>query len=569
MNRDLMLRRALRGTAVSIAVAAVVDPAITISRRTKPEIVVQVSDTARDATVANRVARTLGKQYTVVREPLAGAAATVLVGDQLPHGEIGIPVIAVVPDTTEPRVSIERLDVPMTASADSRIPVGALVRMSHIGGRTVNVTLTVNGAAVDHATTTATTPNETARVPLTFIPTASGATPIRVTASLDDDSPVATADAAVDVRERKWPVLFYDPRPSWMSTFVRRAIERDTRFVVTSRIVTSKNVSSEAGRPPTRLDDVSAISRYDAIVVGAPDALSSRDVAGLDVFLRRRGGGVMLLLDQRKPGPYDQLTDVTRWGTNTGNAIVPIGATSADSSVRASELTWPTMLPAGARSIAGGGHPVIWQSPVGAGRLVVSGALDAWRFRDSSFDRFWQSLLAETANASPAPLTLATTGAVVTPGEEIAIHTVLRDVALGGLSRTRANISTSMDSVGKVRLYPAAVGEAVGAVRAPDAPGTYHIAISEDGNRTEIPVVVAANVQRASPAGVLEPWVQSRGGSTILVSQLDRLTEVVAAIVHSTPRLETTHPMRSAWWMLPFILALSGEWWLRRRRGLP
>jgi hypothetical protein len=38
--------------------------------------------------------------------------------------------------------------------------------------------------------------------------------------------------------------------------------------------------------------------------------------------------------------------------------------------------------------------------------------------------------------------------------------------------------------------------------------------------------------------------------------------------VRVVPRAETWHPMRSAWWIIPFALALSGEWWLRRRRGL-
>ena len=28
------------------------------------------------------------------------------------------------------------------------------------------------------------------------------------------------------------------------------------------------------------------------------------------------------------------------------------------------------------------------------------------------------------------------------------------------------------------------------------------------------------------------------------------------------------HPMRSTWWLLPFVVCLSSEWWLRRRRGL-
>jgi hypothetical protein len=33
-------------------------------------------------------------------------------------------------------------------------------------------------------------------------------------------------------------------------------------------------------------------------------------------------------------------------------------------------------------------------------------------------------------------------------------------------------------------------------------------------------------------------------------------------------RPEPRYPMRSWWWVVPFIACLSGEWWLRRRAGL-
>ena len=31
---------------------------------------------------------------------------------------------------------------------------------------------------------------------------------------------------------------------------------------------------------------------------------------------------------------------------------------------------------------------------------------------------------------------------------------------------------------------------------------------------------------------------------------------------------EQRYPMRSFWWMFPFVACLAGEWWLRRRGGL-
>ena len=55
-------------------------------------------------------------------------------------------------------------------------------------------------------------------------------------------------DVLVNVPDSRRTVLFFDRRPSWMSTFVRRAVERDPRFAVTSRIITSVNAATTVSR---------------------------------------------------------------------------------------------------------------------------------------------------------------------------------------------------------------------------------------------------------------------------------------------------------------------------------
>src|SRR5262249_44535190 len=160
--------------------------------------------------------------------------------------------------------------------------------------------------AVDHVTRTVARDDDTLDVALTFIPSSASATLLRVIAHVDGATDAA-GEALVDVVDRKWPVLFYDPRPSWMSTFVRRAVERDPRFVVTSRVVTSHNVNTDAGNPPGRLDDLSALSLFDAVVVGSPAAMSADDADGLEAFMRKRGGSVVLLLDEVASGPHERL----------------------------------------------------------------------------------------------------------------------------------------------------------------------------------------------------------------------------------------------------------------------
>jgi MoxR-like ATPase len=50
----------------------------------------------------------------------------------------------------------------------------------------------------------------------------------------------------------------------------------------------------------------------------------------------------------------------------------------------------------------------------------------------------------------------------------------------------------------------------------------------------------------------------------------DRAAEIVRFIrdnVQAPRGPQRRHPMRSAWWLVPFAACLSGEWWLRRRHG--
>src|SRR4030095_3359623 len=130
--------------------------------------------------------------------------------------------------------------------------------------------LRVNNTIAEHVTRRVGRGERTLVIPMAFVAPAHGANVVRITAAVPGSDASAIADAVVDVNERRWAVLFYDPRPSWTSTFVRRSIERDSRFAVASRVVTSRNVSASAGRPPTALTDRTSLSRFDVIVVGTP-----------------------------------------------------------------------------------------------------------------------------------------------------------------------------------------------------------------------------------------------------------------------------------------------------------
>ncbi|HEY9227304.1 MAG TPA: hypothetical protein VIP11_11690, partial [Gemmatimonadaceae bacterium] len=222
------------------------------------------------------------------------------------------------------------------------------------------------------------------------------------------------------------------------------------------------------------------------------------------------------------------------------------------------------------------GRVMIWRSPVGAGRVVVSGALDAWRYRDravSAFDRFWQTTLGDLAAASPPPMTVSVSRPVMRPGESADVNVNVRDATLSSASSTRASVEARLESdsgaAESIRLWPSAIGAFTGTIRAPRA-GSYRIVVVSDGARATTPLIVSNIVARPTPddRDLVDAWVRARGGRSVASSKLDELPGALASAIRPMPRAETWHPMRSAWWIVPFALALSADWWMRRRRGL-
>src|SRR5215208_3369749 len=90
-------RTVLRGLAIAIALVAAADPSITSSRTVRPDVSMTTSGSSRDSAFSHRVAKALAKDFTVVRAPIAAAAATVIVGERLPAGagDLASPAFAV------------------------------------------------------------------------------------------------------------------------------------------------------------------------------------------------------------------------------------------------------------------------------------------------------------------------------------------------------------------------------------------------------------------------------------------------------------------------------------------
>ena len=248
-----------------------------------------------------------------------------------------------------------------------------------------------------------------------------------------------------------------------------------------------------------------------------------------------------------------------------------------------SEFVLPALGPAAQTLATAAGRPVIWRTPVGSGAVIASGALDAWRQRavaGSDFARFWQTLTADAAEGARGSISVSLGQRVFRPGAPMSIRVALGDpdTARAATTEVRARVEGAAGAE-PIRLWPEQPGLFATTRSAPATPGVYRVAV--DGTiagdtRSASPVrgvasfLVAADVTEVSNRELLEAWSAAHGGIAVKNERFRRAARRARCArcgrLRASPR---GIRMRSPWWLVPFALALSGEWWLRRRRGRP
>jgi hypothetical protein len=371
-------------------------------------------------------------------------------------------------------------------------------------------------------------------------------------------------------------VLVYEGRPSFATTFVRRALEGDARFQAVSVSGISRGLSvraaADSAAPPERFQ-ANALDRFDCIVVGGLDGLTAADVDALDRFARVRGGSVALVPDRLPssrnveallpPGRLREMLLETQ-AALTMSAGLP--------RLDASELLMIDDRVAGDEVLAASTAPVIVVSPHGDGRVLLSGALDAWRFRGGDFDRFWRSTIAGLALAAPPPIDVRVSPALVVAGERVRIVATIRRNTFDQAAGDASAVAASVDGREPVRLWPdAARGVFSGTFAAPDGRGVHRVEVVTGATPAaagSAPFVVRTEVARAldtngPPLSVL---AAAHGGVDASPDRLSRLEDHLRASMVSPTTKVRVRPMRSAWWMAPFVGFLTIGWWFARKR---
>ncbi|HKB13983.1 MAG TPA: hypothetical protein VKD69_25135, partial [Vicinamibacterales bacterium] len=402
--------------ACAIAIAAAIDPAMSIAEAMRPRIaLVTLDPSSPDANdVRASLARDLAADYDVVPHFASDAAAAIVIGARYPDEQVvdSLRVSTVTVPPARDLVRIARVSAPREIPPATAIRIEADVASADAAGRTVEIRARSGGVESGFASHRWNAGEVVWTTTLDVVPVGEPPFVVRVEATMAGAAAggarAARADLVVHRRDSPIGVEFFDPRPSWASTFVRRALESDPRFRVEALTIDTRGFATRtAGARP--LAD-SQLDSFSVVVAGGIERLSAGDVAALERYLRERGGAVVLLPDQRiDSAPLRALLPAFTERLLEQPAILQSPGSTAP--LRASEiLVAAAPPPAGAvlaRVPGNDGAPVVVTLPRGDGRLLVSGAMDAWRYRavaDAAFDRFWQTTIAGLGLATPPPV---------------------------------------------------------------------------------------------------------------------------------------------------------------------
>jgi hypothetical protein len=594
-----MMLMAVRIIAVAVAVLGLVDPAVVINRAPAVPVSLRIVEASpldggragggtwrgRAEAIRNRLIEKLASVADISGE--RPPRAVVLIGSVVPAAlpAEGVPVstVSLFADVP-PNVRLVWIEEPRPAALRQAITTVAEFEGVGFRGRTTVFTLSDRGVAVATVEHRWTKDRERFRARLRYAPPSAGlhvvtvgAQPLGGETTADDNA----ADAALLVDARPLRVLAYEPRPSWNATFVRRALEADPRFELASLVRSSRGILVRSGAAPSDLL-ARALDEFDVVLVGAPEELRAAELDALSRFASQRGGGVVFLPDRRPSGPYEGILPPGRFE----EALVEIpGALLAEHSndMRASEFLVTHGTPVAVEIVAaiersGTRAPVSTTWTHGAGRMLLWGALDAWRFRaeaDGAFVRFWQAATADLAVAAPQRIDVSLSPRVAAVDEPVTVRATVRATEFAGegdriaIPPVGATLVSTAGAEQPVRLWPTAeAGAFEGTAAAPET-GSYEVRVTAGRHvgRASMDVTLAPRRAIMEDAEAMALVARSTGGVAVRADDLRPLEDHLRALA-APPELITVRPLRSVWWVALFATCLSAEWAVRRRRGL-
>ena len=611
------LARAARWTAIAIAAAAVIDPPLPWPTRARPPVHV-LAGAATDDVAPVEAALTQAGFVVHAADP---EAATILLGDHVPaglrtehsarrtdypaastqHSPPSTPVWGLDTTPRAPGVRIVAAAGPAVRLPGQAVDVRVTLEARGLAGQSSTLLLEDAGIVVATARHAWKADAERWQASLQYLPP--GVSGERLRARVDGvagDTAAGAHAADVGVPPMRGPLrtLVVEAGVTWPALFVRRAIEGEPAFAVAAVQRATKRIATRAGAPPHALTR-EALTPFEAVLVGAPDSLTPADIEALRWFVEARGGVAVLIPDQRPTGRYVDLIGAPAMEPRVLETPALLGG-----GLLASELLVMRQPPSGSRTLSAtdANETVVFSARRGAGAVIFSGALDAWRYRgrdEEAFARFWRRAIADEAALVPPVLEVSVEPSLVGLGAAAHVRARLRATELPGEISAASHRSPIPDprppipdprpptieldlvtaravSPGArvdvpIRLWPTVEPGVFEGEWRPSAEGGYNVTVTAGSHRGDAPVTVAAAVSRASTADpdALALVARTTGGRVFPANESAALVEAMKKAFPTQTSIRTSNPMRSPWWVVPFAGLLCVEWAVRRRRGRP
>ena len=250
-----------------------------------------------------------------------------------------------------------------------------------------------------------------------------------------------------------------------------RVLIHGLRIASRSRVANAISV----GRDDVRLDSPTLIGvKASAVLVTSPQLLTTAEVDVLDRFVRLRGGpSSFCSTDARRA----RIRAVVAGAIGERHEAKPVDI----GDLKAAEIIVSDPGLAGTIIAATEKDAVVVSTALGHGRIVVSGASDAWRYRADgvSLHSFWRALVVDAIAAAGDPLTVAlSTERRVRSIRWRRGRGAIADAVASGLRGRRA-LELWTEST-PIRLWPSGANRFAGRVTASE-PGQCRVIASATG----------------------------------------------------------------------------------------
>ncbi len=520
--------------------------------------------------------------------------------------------------TPAPDVMVSQVFTNPVAYAGEKTPIVAYVSAWRMKDKKVNVQLISGGKKIAEKTVELPSSGESVPVKFEVIPKKAGQKYYTVKVpQVSGEVSVSNNSRTVSIKvlPAKKKILIACDHPSFEVSFLRRALAQDPHLEV-PLFIKRGGGDVKFHQFPT---DTSRLNKFDAVILIHAGPILTESVAKAVVDYVRNGGSVFWMMDDSLPSSsaLEQLNQIlpVKVGAGAGfvmakfvpslsaeaysHPVMKVGREGENASDLISQMPpfvgYVPSEPAENSTVLlihpENGSPVLAVRQVGQGRSAVLCAAPLWRWGFVPFgfgkdDRVYRDLVTNlaqylVAKEKIARFVLKPGKRVYRGGEPIVITATVRDVSNNPVSGAEVSVTitpASGDTAGKITLDMTEVEEGVYQVKLPSLEKGKYLVSGEAKYRDKVIgrgrtdfVVEEFQIELAQTnqdKAALEEIAKVSGGRYAPVDSAAALLSGINLPPVEKSWTEEKELRNSLWLLILIVLALSLEWFLRKRANL-